>query len=241
MLTITELKEFTKKFQTSETNIIREYIQHLCLLNLYRHKEADNLLFKGGTALRFIFRSPRFSEDLDFTGYFYHRKEIDELLLKTLSEIERTGIEINIKEAKITSGGYLGIIRYRLMDYVGEMHLEISLRKYKKNKGEVATVINDFIPSYTLVYLSSADLVAEKIQALITRAKSRDYYDLYFQLRHPALNKFVDKNRLNKVLKLLESETIDFRRELAVLLPVSHHMILRNFKELLKKEIAQYF
>ncbi len=29
---------------------------------------SESLLFKGGTVLKLIWRSPRFSEDLDFTG-----------------------------------------------------------------------------------------------------------------------------------------------------------------------------
>jgi len=112
MLTQENLREFTKNFQTSEKNVIREYIQHLCLANLYKNKEAQNLLFKGGTSLRFIYQSPRFSEDLDFTGRFYNLKEIEDLFLKTLAEIEKIGIRISFKETKPTTGGYLGLIHY---------------------------------------------------------------------------------------------------------------------------------
>lgn len=35
----------------------------------YQEKEAEAILFKGGTALRLIYQSPRFSEDLDFSGF----------------------------------------------------------------------------------------------------------------------------------------------------------------------------
>ena len=86
MLSLENLKEFTKKFQTIEKNIVREYIQHLFLSSLYKFPKAEKLLFKGGTALRVVYGSPRFSKDLDFTGEnIYHYKFIDELFINTLS------------------------------------------------------------------------------------------------------------------------------------------------------------
>jgi len=241
MLTLENLQEFTKKCQTNERNVIREYIQHLCLANLYKNKEAQNLLFKGGTSLRFIYQSPRFSEDLDFSGKnFSSVNKIEDLFLKTLVEIEKMDIEISVKEAKSTTGGYLGLIHYELFDFVEDMKFEISLRKGKRLESELTTIVSDFANAYTLIHLAPNELVDEKIQALITRGKPRDYYDLYFLLRHPILNRFVDKRRLNIVLGSLNKIQLDFKRELSVLLPLSHHMILKNFKGILRKEIERY-
>ena len=62
------LKQFSDRFQTTMDNTVREYLQHLFLSFLYQEKKSEALLFKGGTALRLVWRSPRFSEDLDFTG-----------------------------------------------------------------------------------------------------------------------------------------------------------------------------
>lgn len=240
MLTIESLREFAKKLQTNEKNVVREYIQHLCLSSLYKNKEAQNLLFKGGTALRLIYQSPRFSEDLDFTGHFYHRKGIEELLLESLVEVERTGISIHLKEAKRTTGGYLAIIHYRVFDFTEDINVEISLRKPKKDGNEVVTIISEIAVPYTLYCLSPRVLVREKMHALMQRKKPRDYYDVYFLLRHPALNKFVDKKMLDKILLQIEKERIDFKKELSPFLPVSHHTILRNFKTTLKEEVSQY-
>lgn len=241
MLTQETLQEFTKKSQTNERNVIREYVQHLCLANLYKNKEAQHLLFKGGTALRFIYQSPRFSEDLDFSGKnFSSHNQIEDLFLKTLVEIEKMGIKISFKAAKPTTGGYLGIIHYELFDFREDINFEVSLRKGAKTEGELIAIVGDFTIPYTLVYLPPKELVREKIQALLERGKPRDYYDLYFLLRHPALNKFVDKRRLNEALNNLAKGQINFKRELSVLLPVSHQMILRNFKGILRKEIEKY-
>lgn len=241
MLTQETLQAFTKKFQTNERNVVREYIQHLCLANLYKNKEAQNLLFKGGTSLRLIYQSPRFSEDLDFSGKnFSSRNIIEDLFLKTLVEIEKMDIAISFKEAKSTTGGYLGLIHYELFGFVEDMKFEISLRKGRRAEGELTTVVSDFTITYPLIHLVPKELVEEKILALIKRGKPRDYYDLYFLLRHPALNRLVDKRKLNIVLDSLNKTQLDFKRELSVLLPVSQHMILKNFKGILKKEIERY-
>lgn len=241
MLTSENLQEFIKKFQTSEKNVVREYLQHLFLSALYKSKGAEKLLFKGGTALRFIFHSPRFSEDVDFTGQsIYYHGEIDDLFVNALSELEKMGINISYKEAKPTTGGYLGLIHYEIFGLVEDMKFEVSLRKERRAEGELTTIVSEFTPPYTLVYLSSKQLVSGKLEALLSRKKPRDYYDLYFMLHHSELNKFVDKNKLKIVAKNLETERIDFKRELSVLLPVSHHLILQDLKKILRKEIEKY-
>lgn len=240
MLTLENLQEFTKKFQTNEKNVVREYIQHLCLSSLYKNKEAQNLLFKGGTSLRFIYQSPRFSEGLDFTGWFWRFNQIEDLFLKTLAEIERIGIKISFEEAKPTTGGYLGVIHYDFLDFNEDMKLEISLRKSRKVESEFTTIVSDFTIPYTVVHLAPKELVSEKIQALIERGKPRDYYDLYFLLRHPTLNRFVDKKKLKKVLENLNKEQINFKREFSIFLPISHHMLLKDFKNVLRNEIRKY-
>ena len=67
MITQDAIKKLAIQYRTSEfPNIVREYFQHLFLSQLYRMEKADSLLFKGGTALKIIYGSPRFSEDLDF-------------------------------------------------------------------------------------------------------------------------------------------------------------------------------
>lgn len=241
MLTSENLQEFINKLQTSEKNVVREYIQHLFLANLYKSAGSEKLLFKGGTALRFIYLSPRFSEDLDFTGQgIYRHQEIDNLFLDALAELEKVGINISYKEAKPTTGGYLGLIHYEMYDLAEDMKFEVSLRKGKLVKGDLVTVVSDFIPPYTLVQLAPRELVRGKMEALLNRKKPRDYYDLYFMLRQRELNKVVDKAKIGVVYDNLKSERIDFKRELSALLPVSQHLLLKNFKDVLKKEIEKY-
>ncbi len=241
MLTKENLQEFTKKFQTNEKNVVREYVQHLFLSVLYRIKGSENLLFKGGTALRIIYQSPRFSEDLDFTGQNINSHQIiDDLFLESLVELEKIGLNITYKEAKPTTGGYLGLIHYEAFNLKEDMKFEVSLRKGKTPKPHVTNIVSEFIPPYILVQLSPEDIIAGKIAALLSRRKPRDYYDLYFMLRHPQLNKRIDKKNMSAILTNLKKEEINFKIELAMLLPASYHLLLRNFKDLIAKEIESY-
>ena len=241
MLSREDLQKFTDKFQTIEINVVREYLQHLFLASLYRLKGAEKLLFKGGTALRIAFLSPRFSEDVDFTGMnIYHHQEIDDLFVSALSEVEKAGISVYIKEAKPTTGGYLGLIHYEIFGLVEDMKFEVSLRKGKKTAGELVNIASDYIPSYSLVHLPAETIAREKLAAALTRKKPRDYYDLYFMLRHPELNRHIDKGKLQLIVDDVNSGSIDFKKDLSVLLPASHQLILKNFKRTLLTEIKNY-
>ena len=183
MLTTTQINERATREHTSPLNVAREYCQHLFLSALYQEPAAQHLYFKGGTALRLLYRSPRFSEDLDFDSAKQGTiKNIEEIIVAALAEIETQGITTELQEAKTTSGGYLAVAQFSLSDFEVKSQLEISLRN-GTTKGEVTTVENDYIPTYTLVQLAEAQLVTGKIRALLDRRKPRDFYDLYFMLR----------------------------------------------------------
>ncbi len=237
MISNTVIQNLSKKLQSTELNVRREYIQHLFLSYFYQQPEADNIYFKGGTALRIIHQSPRFSEDLDFSSTATSINKIENVLIQTIREIEREGIETDVKESKKTSGGYIGIVHCMLRDQEIAIQLEISQRKGKAQR-EVVTIANDFIPPYTIISLSQNELVTEKIQALLTRQKARDFYDLYFMLRAhliPARK----KNVLQKVLNLLNISNIHYEQELKQFLPRSHWVIIKNFKTVLMQELIR--
>ena len=46
--------------------VTREYLQALLLQSLQDRGAFSTWLFQGGTALRYLYSAPRFSEDLDF-------------------------------------------------------------------------------------------------------------------------------------------------------------------------------
>lgn len=236
------IRELADRYQTTADNVVREYFQHLFLSHLYRQKEADHMLLKGGTALRIIWQSPRFSEDLDFTGIDTSIRAIESLLEKALAAVEKEGIAVQIAEAKKTSGGYFSILQFEGEGSRGEIQLEVSLRPAGKGKGETALIPSEFLPPFTLIHLDEKILVYEKVNALLTRAKPRDFFDLYFILRSRlAFKEVFQKQRALKArLREAMSKTqIDAKSELKRFLPVNQHGLLKNFKTVLSAEIER--
>jgi len=247
MITQDTIKTLTVRHQTSELNIIREYFQHLFLSQFYALEGAENILFKGGTALRIIYGSPRFSEDLDFSIFnieqHQQKKFIEDLFTKVLSEIEKIGIKVEIgPKPGTTVEGYYGDATFKLYDYqVVGVEINISSRNGRKVSGEVDSVANDFVPTYNLYHLPQTELIEEKIfDALLKRKKARDFYDLYFIMRKGLLE-LGQKKRLANERNIIESEAtkVDFKSELSALLPKDQQDITKDFKQTLINELRR--
>ena len=237
-----QVQNLADRWQTTADNVVREYFQQLFLSRLYQEKGSDSLLFKGGTALRIIWQSPRFSEDLDFTGVNITIKKIETLMEGALTKIEMEGVQTEIVESKKTSGGYLAIFQFATSEYKSRIQVEVSLRNGKKALGTATLVQSDLVMSYTLIHLKEEQLVAEKIQACLTRGKARDFYDLYFILRSRMAFKVAfiqDKQLKAKILDAVKSGKLNFKRELKAFLPVNQHMIIKGFPEKLVAEIER--
>ena len=239
MLNIKNLEKFTNQSQTSIENVVREYCQHLFLSYLYKQPGSEKILFKGGTALRIIFNSPRFSEDLDFTGVNITQKEVEEIFVNVLSDLENTGIKVELEEGKPTTGGYLGIAKFHAYEKVTTIQIEVSLRSSKKTGVTRALIENEYIPAYTLVHLPEEEIIKGKMEALFNRRKPRDFYDYFFLLsgNYPLAK---EKENLKEVLKLIKETKIDFRGELREFLPHSQAMNLRDFKNILEQKIMTF-
>ncbi len=238
MISNDALKTLVTKYQTTELNVRREYVQHLFLSYFYQQSESDKIYFKGGTALRLLYTSPRFSEDLDFTSALAGTHAIEGAVLDTLGAVERENIQTDLQESKRTSGGYLAVISFQLGNRAASLQLDISLRAGRR-RGEVVTIASDYIPAFTVVALTREQLVNEKIQALLARKKARDFYDLYFILRANLLPT-QQKAVLPQVLETLKRTPINFEQELKQFLPKSHWSVIRGFPKTLEREIERF-
>lgn len=237
------IEEQTRKLQTTRDNVTREYCQHLFLSKFYQKEGAEKILFKGGTALRILWRSPRFSEDLDFSGMKISQAEVEDILEAVLIETQREGLDIDIRESKKTTGGYLCKLLFRWVGFSASIQLEISQRKGSL-RAEQTLVQSDFLPAYVAFCLSEQDMVHEKIMALLERGKPRDFFDLYFILRSRRILVSLfrqDKSLKKKILEKLHKTagSLSFPRELKQFLPTSHHSLLRNFPAILEKELQR--
>jgi predicted nucleotidyltransferase component of viral defense system len=157
------------------------------------------------------------------------------LLPKVVSKIEEEGVFLKTQESKTTSGGFLALFEGKLFAEKVRLELNISLRK--RIKPEPILVTTPLHPSYQCLTLPIAELVREKCEALLSRRKPRDYYDLYFLLRERLGIEVIAS--LKK--RLIEStQSIDVRqitRELKIFLPISHHQIVTKLDTLLLGEL----
>lgn len=236
MISQEEIKRLSLKQQTTELNIKREYFQHLFLKYFYQQPEANEIFFKGGTALRIIYGSPRFSEDLDFSSKS-EVKTIESTITNSLREIERLGIKTEAGEAKTTSGGYLATVEFKIFTETIRIKFEIFQRN--KGRGEPVSISSDFILSYILLSLDKKLLVEEKLLALIDRGKPRDFYDIYFLLRNNLISVSQKNKYWPEVLEKVKNSNFDFALELEQLLPQSHWLIIKDFKAHLISEMER--
>ena len=247
MITAETIEQLAKRYQMSVfPNIIREYFEHVFLAKLYTLPGAEKLLFKGGTALRVVYGSPRFSEDLDFSlfGVAQHevKQTVENLFIKVLAYIEQIGVRVELGEmSHETSGGYLGLATFHMLDYQ-PIGVEINISTRSANiRGEVDSVANDFVPTYSIIHLSQQELVEEKIfGALLERKKPRDFYDLYFIMRKGMLSP-EQKSKLATVKASIvaDANRIDFRGELGTFLPADQQGIIRDFSRVLESEMSR--
>ena len=246
MINIETLEKLARKTQTSVfPNVVREYFQHVFLAELYRLPEAGRILFKGGTALRVVYNSPRFSEDLDFSLFSTPLKKVtsfvEDLFVQVLTEMENAGIRVELGDKLgSTSGGYFGLATFRMFEYpLISVELNVSARNIRDVIGEIDSVANNFVPTYTIMHLPQKEIVEEKVfGALRDRKKPRDFYDLYFIMRSNLLS-HDQKKRLSGLKEQIvrDAKAINFRTELGVFLPADQQAIIRDFPATLAREL----
>lgn len=206
MITKEQIQELSKKLLIDNFSILREYLQIVLLTNLYDQKESQEIFFKGGTAIRLLFNSFRFSEDLDFTARLT-KGEIEKVVKKTIEKISLVVPNIGFKTLYTKYESFSGTFSYKDEQYKNPMkiHLEFSYRENPITSKE--SVLETVFPvsSYPIVmHLDWNEILAEKIRALITRAKGRDLFDLYYLLSKDIR---LDLNLVNKKLEYYKKKT----------------------------------
>jgi len=246
MISIETFEKLSKQYQMGVfPNIVREYFQHVFLGELYKLPDAQKLLFKGGTALRIVYGSPRFSEDLDFSLFGVVQNNIkpfvEGLFANVLAEIEHAGIKVELGD-KIgaTSGGYFGVATFRMFEYPPvSVEINVSSRNGQNIIGEVDSVANNFVPTYTIIHLPQKEIVEEKIfGALLERKKPRDFYDLYIMMRKGMLS-LEQKKKLGPIKDNIigDAKQVNFKNELGTFLPIDQQGIIKDFSATLERAL----
>lgn len=244
MLTKQQLEELAEFYQIDQFTTFREYLQLLFLNYLYQQKEAGKIYFKGGTAIHFLFNSPRFSEDLDFSTA-YNRRQIKDIVQQTAKAMVK-----ELAETKI-SFLYSGrqSIRFRLKYQAPDFKYPFVIRldftvKEKQSRVSTTTLATKFPLSFfpIITHFSPEEILAEKIRALVMRGKGRDLFDLWFLLtkgvrldrglvarKLRVMSRKWDEAGLVKKIKNFPEKKLDL--DLNQFLPGSQRKIISRLKE----------
>jgi predicted nucleotidyltransferase component of viral defense system len=91
-------------------------VQHLLLFALYTR--SQDLIFKGGTALRIVYKGNRYSEDLDFNGPVKVDK-VKATWNTVIRELSGYGLEAEIRNEWQSDSGYSFDVSYQGPIYDG--------------------------------------------------------------------------------------------------------------------------
>jgi len=251
MISKEEVKELSKRFHIDEVTVLREYLEVLFLSSIYSFKESSNLFFKGGTSIRLLLGSFRFSEDLDFTSLLENNKLIH-LLEKSVYKMKETVRDINLKDINKKKGSFITYLNYKdpQLKYPLNIHMEFSIREKPLTKREtILETLYPIVPYPIIVHLDWKEILAEKVRALMKRSKGRDLFDVWYLLTKgikidiEMVNKKMEyydekvsfEDILNKVKNFDEK---NLYRDLSKFLPATHRKITKDLKNLVLREMS---
>jgi hypothetical protein len=176
-------------------HLAREYLQARILYSLQRSGAFLSLAFHGGTALRFVYQIPRYSEDLDFAlERAPDQYDFRALLRGIQSDLGAEGytVEMKVSDAKTVHSAF---IRFRgllykigLSPHVDEtlaVKIEVDTRP-PAGAGLATTIVRRHVV-LNLQHHDRPSLLSGKLHAVLQRAytKGRDLYDLLWYLSDP--------------------------------------------------------
>lgn len=176
-------------------HLVREYLQARILLSLQRAGAMQTLAFHGGTALRFLYEIPRFSEDLDFALERAPEKYDFRAYLKKI-EVDFSA-EAYTLDFKVSDKGIVhkAFVRFRgLLHELGLSGLKTEVLAVKLEvdtnppKGaELTTTSLSRHIRLNLQHHSRSTLFSGKLHAVLQRSypKGRDIFDLWWYLSQP--------------------------------------------------------
>jgi predicted nucleotidyltransferase component of viral defense system len=234
-----EINKIATKNRVSDRQIEKDYVLSWLLFAISKNKILCNaLVFKGGTLLKkAYFEDYRFSEDLDFT--LIDETLSNEQILQEFNNLfefikEEANIDMRIDPKKWTiheSGSPQFYIDYvaSLQGSMGSRDLKIDITRGEIWETEIEhkTIYrnySDLEEDFKLQCYSLAEVLIEKMTALMGRTEPRDLYDFWylteierleiadylFEFQNKAHHKKQDPNKFSE--KVLNKETA-FKRD----------------------------
>lgn len=216
------LEEYHCVSDTDFENALKEIMQEVALVGLWRAKFFEHAAFYGGTALRILYGLKRFSEDLDFSLLETNNTFKLDTYLKAIQEeltafgfdteiiIKNKNIDTDIQSAFLKANTQRHLMLIQAPETIqrlthGKKQLKIKLEVDTDPPGGFNTETKALIkpiPFWIKSY-SLPDLFAGKISALLcrqwqTRIKGRDWYDFLWFVQ---TNTPIHINHLEKRLR----------------------------------------
>ncbi|MFH1868170.1 MAG: nucleotidyl transferase AbiEii/AbiGii toxin family protein [Candidatus Omnitrophota bacterium] len=170
--------------------ILREYLQVIILSNIYKHRYGEAMFFTGGTALRFFYNMPRFSEDLDFNTPGLAYEDFMKMLEWVKKGLLKEGIPVDISSEErgnlyVAELLFEDLMRlYKITDARG-LDLMVKIEVYKPlwDMRSEHGVLSLYGYNVSSILLEKGCLFSEKLSALLNRRRGRDIYDVLFLLK----------------------------------------------------------
>jgi predicted nucleotidyltransferase component of viral defense system len=217
--------DFAHLFKIAVEHVVRESYEMQLLLALFESRLGRALVFKGGTALRLAYGSPRFSDDLDFSLVAPVPDDTFVAVVKTVHERlpQVTMVEALAKRFTLFA-------RFKVSEaYLPQpfsIKLEISTRPEiweRARDVELRLLASDFTNVTVLAQVATLERMwADKQTAVADRRQPRDLYDLWF---------ITQKLRREFSVELAGFDRRAIRRELRKYLPQSHWGVIEQWTE----------
>jgi uncharacterized protein len=232
MLTRAQIQRLAQRHGIGAQVQERDYIQHMLLYLAYTH--TQEFIFKGGTALRIVYRGNRYSEDLDFNGPA-QIEFIKGAWERVTHGLQDFGIVSENRDDWTSEHGYSFDVSYQGPLYdgrersKGKIRIDISRRQeVVETRRELVSPEYDDLWPFVLTVLTPEHLIAEKMRAFLARGKPRDVYDLWLLSKQGVkldknivaakLAVYEDKSTLLEPQEALAKARQDWERDLRPLL-----------------------
>jgi len=228
-MNLEQLEQYKKNLKISTDKIIREEIEMIFLNELAQNDLSSKVAFYGGTALRLVYNSPRFSEDIDLieiekVNFTEFKKFINNLSQKQNWELS------DIKDKRQTIFALLKIKDEKLKH---PFSLKIEIHKPEKkvklniNLNLIKSPVSILSP--LLLVPTLEDLKKLKENAIAQRKKARDIFDLWYISQSLRIN-----------FDLPSSTSVfgerAFKNELQVFLPPKYYPIIKQLYDQINRK-----
>jgi len=206
VIPVAEVRALGSEWGLREDIVEKDYVLGWVLAGIAAEPALRAWVFKGGTALRkCYFETYRFSEDLDFT-IVDGGPETPAVLVPVFVRVaawvyDRSGVELLVDDSsfrrkenrrhRATTEGRIAYRGPRMPRNLPKLKLDLTSDEVMPLPATERPVFHPYSdatepPAMVRCY-SLADLLAEKLRALVERCRPRDLYDVINLHRHPDL------------------------------------------------------